>query len=141
LEIGRRHGSLADMKILTIIARVLLGLAFAVFGANFFLNFLPPMGPPPSGPALDFFRALSQSGYLYAIGAMQLIGGLLVLIGLFVPLGLTILAAEIFNIWAFHLSMSPHNLAPPIVVTILELFLLWAYRSAFASLFTGRAAV
>ena len=29
------------MKILTIIARLLLGLMFTVFGANFFLNFIP----------------------------------------------------------------------------------------------------
>ena len=122
------------MKILTIIARVLLGLAFVVFGANFFLHFIP-MKSAPTGLAGEFFHALAGSGYLYAIGAMQFIGGLLVLIGLWVPLGLTILAAEIFNIWAFHLTMSPHDLLPPIIVTILEAFLIWSYRERFAALF------
>src|SRR5215472_10880956 len=122
------------MKILTLIARLLLGLAFVVFGANFFLHFIP-MGSPPSGLAGEYFHSLSASGYLYAIGALQFIGGLLVLIGLFVPFGLTILAAEIFNIWAFHLSMSPHDLAPPITVTVLEAFLIWSYRERFAALF------
>ena len=119
-----------------IIARILLGLVFVVFRRPIsFLIFFPRIGPPPTGLALDYFRALSGSGYLYAIGAMQFIGGLLVLIGLFVPFGLTILAAQIFNIWAFHLTMSPHDLGPPIVVTILELFLIWSYRERFAALF------
>src|SRR6266849_179123 len=38
------------MKILTLIARLLLGLIFVVFGLNGFLNFLS-MGPMPSGLA------------------------------------------------------------------------------------------
>ncbi len=37
------------MKIATIIARSLLGLIFAVFGLNMFLQFIP-MPPPPAVP-------------------------------------------------------------------------------------------
>jgi len=59
---------------------------------------------------------------------------LLLLIGRFVPLGLTILAAIVFNIWAFHILMAPEGFPPALVVTVLELFLLWQYRSAFAPL-------
>lgn len=128
------------MKIVTIIVRLLLGLAFVVFGSNFFLHFIP-MGPPPTGLAGDYFRVLSESGYLYAIGAMQFIGGLLVLIGLFVPFGLTILGAMLFNILTFHVLFAPAGIAPGIVLTILELYLIWAYRPAFIGLFTGRPAV
>jgi uncharacterized membrane protein YphA (DoxX/SURF4 family) len=127
------------MKIVTLIARILLGLAFVVFGANFFLHFIK--APPPSGLAGDYFKVLSESGYLYAIGAMQLLGGLLVLIGVFVPVGLTILAGIIFNIWMFHLLLAPAGIGPAIVVTIIEVYLIWAYRAAFAGLFTSRAAV
>lgn len=126
------------MKIVTIIARLLLGLVFVVFGANFFFHFIK--APPPTGLAGDYFRVLSESGYLYVIGAMQLLGGLLVLTGLFVPLGLTILAGILFNIWTFHLLFAPAGLGPAIIATVLELCLLWAYRSAFAGLFTSRAA-
>ena len=65
---------------------------------------------------------------------MQLAGGLFLLIGRFVPLGLTILAAVIFNILVFHTLMAPEGFAPALVVTVLELFLLWRYRDAFAGL-------
>jgi putative oxidoreductase len=121
------------MKIATIIARILLGLIFVVFGSNFFLHFIP-MGSKPQGLPGEFFHALSASGYLYVIGAFQFIGGLLVLIGRFVPLGLTILAAIIVNIWCFHIFMAPEGFSLPIVVTVLELFLVWSYCDRFAGI-------
>ncbi len=45
------------MKYVTMIARVLLGLVFLVFGLNKFLNFFP-LGPMPAGPAGQFMGAL-----------------------------------------------------------------------------------
>ncbi len=121
------------MKILTIIARVLLGLIFVVFGSNAFLHFIP-MPPLPQGVAGLYLKAFFESGYVYVIGGVQLIAGLFLLIGRFVPLGLTILAAMIFNIWAFHLLMAPEGFPPALVVTLLELFLLWRYRESFAGI-------
>jgi uncharacterized membrane protein YphA (DoxX/SURF4 family) len=123
------------MTIATIIARVLLGLIFAVFGSNAFLHFLP-MPPLPEGVTGEYLHAFFASGYVYVIGGFQFIGGLLLLIGRFVPLGLTILGAIIVNIWAFHILMAPEpaGMAPAILVTILELFLLWRYREAFAGI-------
>ena len=118
------------MKILTIIVRVLLGLVFVFFGSNAFLRFLP-MPPLPQGLAGEYLHAFFASGYVYFIGGLQVIGGLLLLVGKFVPLGLTILGAIIVNIWLFHLLMAPEGLPPGIVVTILELFLIWRYRDAF----------
>ena len=123
------------MKLATIIARVLLGLIFVVFGSNAFLHFLP-MPPLPKGVTGEYLHAFFASGYVYAIGGLQVIGGLLLLIGRFVPLGLTILGAIIVNIWLFHILMAPEpaGLAPAILVTILELFLVWRYREAFAGI-------
>lgn len=119
------------MKILTIIARIFLGLVFVFFGSNAFLHFLP-MPPLPEGLAGLYLKAFLESGYVYVIGGMQVIAGLLLLIGRFVPLGLTLLAAIIFNIWAFHILMAPEGFPPAVVVTVVELFLIWQYRSAFA---------
>jgi putative oxidoreductase len=121
------------MKILTIIARILLGLIFVFFGSNGLLHFLP-MPPLPQGVTGEYLHAFFASGYVYVISGFQVAGGLLLLIGRFVPLGLTILAAIIVNIWAFHLLMAPEGLPPAVVVTILELFLVWSYRDRFAGI-------
>ena len=123
------------MKILTITARILLGLVFVIFGANAFLGFLK-MPPPPPGLAGDYLKVFLASGYVHVIGGFQLLAGLLLLIGRFVPFALTILAGMIVNIWTFHILMAPElgGLVPAIIVTMLELFLLWRYRAAFAPL-------
>ena len=121
------------MKIVTIVARILLGLIFVVFGSNAFLRFLP-MPPPPPNLAGDFLKVFFASGYVYFIGGFQVIGGLLLLIGKFVPLGLTILGGVVVNILIFHTLMAPESFGPGIIVTVLELFLLWRYRAAFATL-------
>jgi putative oxidoreductase len=121
------------MKILTIIVRVFLGLIFVFFGSNGLLHFLP-MPPLPQGVTGEFLHSFFASGYVYVISVFQLIAGLLLLIGKFVPLGLTILGAIIVNIWAFHLLMAPEGLPPAVVVTVLELFLVWSYRDRFAGI-------
>ena len=124
------------MKILTVIVRILLGLSFTVFGLNFFLHFIP-QPPPPPGLAGDFVKVFAASGFMYPVGAMQLLSGLLLLIGRFVPLALTILAAVIFNILVFHITMDPAGIGPGIVVTVLWAVLFLQYRERFAGILSA----
>jgi uncharacterized membrane protein YphA (DoxX/SURF4 family) len=121
------------MKTAVVIARILLGLTFVVFGSNAFLHFIP-MPPLPQNLAGDYTRVFIASGYVYVIGGLQVGGGLLLLIGRFVPLGLTILGAIIVNILIFHALMAPEGFPIALIVTALEIFLVWRYRDAFAGL-------
>jgi len=122
------------MKALVTVVRVLLGLAFVFFGVNG-LHPLMKQPPPPSGPAGDFVKALVSSHYFQVVAACQLIGGLLCLISSrLVPVGLLFLGPIIVNILSYHIFLNPQGIAPGIVVAILALFLLWAYRGAFAAL-------
>ena len=121
------------MKIVTIIARVLLGLIFVVFGLNIFLLFIP-MPPPPPTLVGDFSKALFLSHYLHVVGALQVIGGALLLLGRFVPLGLTMLGPVIVNIDLVHILMDPSGLPMAALISILAIFLVWRYREAFAGL-------
>jgi putative oxidoreductase len=117
------------VKIVSVIARYLLGLMFTVFGLNGFLKFIHQ--PPPSNPlAIQFFVAISASHFAAFFFAMQLISGLLLLSGFFVPLALTVLAAELYNILAFHLTLSP-GIAPALVACVLWLLVFLQYRTSF----------
>jgi uncharacterized membrane protein YphA (DoxX/SURF4 family) len=123
------------MKYVIIIARVLLGLAFVVFGANGFLHFLGPM-PEMQGQSGAFITALASSGYIYVIALLQVVGGLCLLLGArFVPLGLTLLGPVIVNIVLFHVFLEPGGLPMAIVISALALFLLWIYRFKFPPIF------
>ena len=128
------------MKILTLIARILLGLIFTVFGLNGFLNFMPP---PPTGipqGAMDFSIAMMKTGYfVQLVSGTQMVCGLLLLLGRFVPLALTVLAPMLVNIVAFHLFLFPSGLVIPIVIVGLELFLAFAYRNAFRPMLQAKA--
>ncbi len=122
------------MKALILIARILLGLVFVVFGLNGFLHFLSQ--PPMPDAAKSFFGGLAATGYMLPLlfGA-QVLGGALILLGM-VPLGLLILAPVIVNIIAFHIFLAPEGLPPAILVAALELFLAWAHRRVYAPLFS-----
>ncbi len=120
------------MKYAIIIVRVLLGLLFAVLGSNAFLHFIPM--PPMQGQAGAFIGALITSGYIYAVALLQVVGGLLLLIGRFIPLGLTLLGPVIVNIMLYHIFLDPSGLSMAIFISVLALFLLWAYLDRFAPL-------
>ena len=125
------------MKTTSIVARYLLGLMFTVFGLNGFLNFIHQ--PPPSNPlALQFFAAISASHFAAFFFAMQLISGLLLLLGVFVPLALTVLAAELYNILAFHLTLAPASIAPALVACALWLLVFLHYRNSFTGVLAVR---
>ena len=125
------------MKITSIVARYLLGLIFTVFGLNGFLNFIHQ--PPPTNPlALQFLVAVSASHFAAFFFAVQVLGGLLLLFGLFVPLALTLLAAVLYNILAFHLTMAPAGIAPGLVACVLWLLVFVQYRESFQGIFSAK---
>lgn len=121
------------MKIIVIIARVLLGLVFVVFGANILHPFLHLPMPPMPEIAMKFYQALSASHYIQVVGVIEIVGGLLLLIGYFVPLGLTLLGPVIVNILLFHTLLEHGGLVPfPLVVTVLWLVVFAGNWKAFA---------
>jgi putative oxidoreductase len=127
------------MKIASIFARYLLGLMFAVFGLNGFLNFIPQ--PPPANPvAIQFLAAVSASHFAAFFFLLQVLGGLLLLSGFFVPLALTLLAAELYNILAFHLTMAPASIPPALVASVLWVLVFLRYRESFKGIFSAKPA-
>jgi len=126
-------GKERKMKIVTLIARLLLGIIFFVFGLNGFFNFIS-MGPLPSGLAGQFIGALAQSHYFWVVAGLQVLGGTLLLVNRFVLLGLVLLGPIIVNILLFHLFLNPSGIGLGIVVTILWLIVFYAHRQYFSGI-------
>jgi putative oxidoreductase len=120
------------MKNAFVIARVLLGLVFTIFGLNAFLHFMPT--PAVTGLAGQFMGALLSSHYYVIAFGTELIGGALLLSNSYVPLALTLLGPVIVNILSFHMFLDSKNMAPAIVVTVLWFLVFWQVRSSFAGL-------
>lgn len=126
------------VKVATLIARLLLGLLFVVFGANGFLHFIPT-GPMPPGPAGQFSTILMQSHYFVVVGLLQFVGGLLLLINRYVALGLVLLGPIIVNILLFHLLLFRQGLILAFIVTILWAIVAFYHRRAFDGIFAQRS--
>jgi putative oxidoreductase len=126
------------MKIAVLIARILVGLTFFVFGLNGFLGFIPKP-PLPAGLAGQFQVVLFQSHYVWFVSGFQLVGGMLLLVNRYVVLALTILGPVIVNILLYHLLLDHTGGVVAVVVTLLWGLLVFRYRQYFSGLFVQRA--
>jgi putative oxidoreductase len=127
------------MKTASTVSRYILGLIFIVFGLNGFLNFIHQL--PPTNPlTLQFLVSVSESHFAAFFFSIQLLGGLLSLSGYFVPLALTLLAAELYNILAFHLTLAPTSIPPALGASVLWVLVFLQYRESFTGIFSAKPA-
>ena len=124
---------------LVLVARILLGLLFTVFGIIGLFHLLEE--PPLEGAAADFMGGLTGSGYWWQfLKITEIVCGVLLLTGLYVPLALTVLAPIVLNIVLFHafLARTPDAVVG-IVALLLGLYLARAYRGSFAGVLNRSA--
>ena len=127
------------MKIAVMIARILLGLAFLVFGLNNLHPFMPMQMPP--GDAGTLSTIMFMHGWITFHGVLYVIAGILLIIGRYVPVALVILGPILVNILLFHITLLPATIGPGLVCSALEIFLIWAYWPAFRGIFTAKMEV
>jgi putative oxidoreductase len=125
------------MKIAVLVARILLGLMFLIFGLNGIHDFLHM--PMPPGPAGQYLGVLFVSHYLTVVFLIEAAGGLLLLTGQFVPLALVLIGPVVFNILLFHAFLFPAGFPPAILATVLWFIVFFGHRSAFAGIFAQKA--
>lgn len=120
------------------IARYLLGLIFAVFGAMGLFKLVPP--PPDLPEALKTFTAgLEASIYFMPfLKLTETVCGILLLAGFAPALALVILAPITINIFFTHLFLTPgvQNLILPLVLIALHVTAATAYWRIYRPLFS-----
>lgn len=126
---------------LPLIARILLGLIFFVFGLIGLFNLIPP--PPDLPERLQTFnKGMMAAGYFFPfLKITETLCGLLLLTGFFVPLALVVLAPISLNIFFVHLFMQPSGLPMAIVIGILLVYLAFfakPYSNVVKQLFRAR---
>jgi hypothetical protein len=108
-----------------------------VFGFNKLVPFLH--APMQGGDAGAMAGLMFTHNWLKLYGVIEVASGLALLAGRFVPLALTLLAGIGLNIILFHITLEPSGLPIPLVLAVLELFLVYAYRESFAGIFVAKA--
>jgi putative oxidoreductase len=118
------------LKIVSLIARILLGALFVFAGSNHLFNFFGNQ-PLPPGPAGQLVGGILATGYIDFIGVMEVIGGLLLIVNQFVPLGLTILGPLVINILVINALIAPKAVPVAVVMVIFWVIGAWPFRPVF----------
>ncbi|MHC4135927.1 MAG: DoxX family membrane protein [Planctomycetota bacterium] len=127
------------MKIAIIVARILLGLPFLVFGLNGFFHFLPEAGEL-SVRGKAFVDGMGATGYMLPLlHITEVVCGALLVAGFFVPLALTVLAPVLVNVLLFHLKLDTKGIEIAIVLCALEALLVFAHAPYFDGVLKMRA--
>jgi hypothetical protein len=116
----------------------LLGLIFVVFGLNFFFQFLHMAQPPMPEKAQAFSGGLYGSGYFFQyMKVIEIASGLAILFNRYTAFFLLILFPVSVNIFLFHTILAPAGVPLALAIIVLHLFLGFAYRKYYSSLFTA----
>jgi len=125
------------MKTATLIARVLLGLIFLLFGLNFFFPFMPMNQPKMSEAATAFSGGLFGSGYFFQyMKVLEILSGLALLINRFTAFFVLVLLPISLNIFLYHAVLAPAGVAMGAGIILLNLFLCVAYFKYYKQIFT-----
>jgi len=129
------------MKIAVLIARILLGLIYVVFGLNFFLHFIP-MPAPTKDAAGAFEGGLFGAGYFFPfMKVIEILSGAFLLINRYTPLFTLIVFPITLNIFLFHAALAPAGLTMAGPMILFNLFLAYAYRKYYTSIFVAKPVV
>ncbi len=105
------------------IARIVLGLIFFIFGIAGLFNLIPPPDDLPQD-MVTFMNGMMATKYFFPLlKGTEIICGALLLSGAFVPLALIVLAPIVLNIFLVHAFMAPSGLPMAIFIGLLEVYL------------------
>ena len=111
--------------------RILTGLILVIFGANKFLQFMPP--PPDMTPEMvtGFTSLMGLKFIMPTVAIVEILVGASLLSNLFTRLTLVMLVPISYSIVAFHLAFDPAGIGPAAFIAILNAYLLLQQKAAF----------
>ncbi len=117
------------------VLRILLGLFVLIFGANKFLNFIPPFELSDAG--MNYFGALSSTKTLTMVAIVEILAGLALIFNKFGALMSVILMSVSVNAVLFHATLDPVNIGPALVMLVLNILMLVGYKDKYQAMLKG----
>ncbi len=123
------------MKHVFTAARILLGIIFLVFSANYWLKFIPIPAPEAESLAAGFMGAIFGSGFLTLVKVLELLSAVLLLSGRYINLALTLLGPIVINILLFHVLIKQADHGLSILIAILAIVVLIGQKNYLKTIF------
>jgi len=123
------------MKKATMVARILLGLIYLIFGLDYFLHFIP-YEPHHTGRVAAFKEGLKGVGYFYPmLKSIQIAGGVSLLVNRYAPFFSVVLFPVSVNVFLYHTILVPSGWLMGVLLIVPNLFLGYAYRKYYQGMF------
>jgi putative oxidoreductase len=119
-----------------LILKIIFGVLLAIFGANKFFNFMPAPEEMPEG-IMNYMTALMATKTMYLVGAVELIAGLSLIFNKYAPLLMIILMSVSINAVLFHATLDPENSVGAIILLVLNIVMLYAFKNKYKDLLKG----
>lgn len=121
------------MKHLNQILATILALPYLIFGANYFLNFIPM--PPMEGEIGAFMGVLFSSKFLLVVKVMEILFGAMILINYQRPLALLLIAPITVGILMVELLIMKQP-GIGVLMFALNAFLIYRYKENYIGILT-----
>lgn len=127
------------MKIAVIIVRILLGLMFLNASIGYFFNLYETPKEIPQD-TMTYMSGLSVVHLMDIVKSIELLCAIALLAGRYVALAVIVLFPITFNIVLLHGVLEPGSFAfiNAVIVLLMHLFLFYAYRKHYATLFKAK---
>jgi putative oxidoreductase len=117
------------------VLRIVFGLFLLVFGFNKFFHFLP-MGEM-SEAAMNYFSALMSTNTLKVVAIIEILAGISLLLNKYGALMMLVLMTVSVNTVLFHSFLEPGSIGGAIILLVLNVVLLYAYKDKYKDLLNG----
>lgn len=125
------------MKIAVHIVRILIGLLYLFASVAYFFNLVTP--PEMTGDAKAFAEGINAARYLMPlVKTIELVCAAAFLSGRYVALAAVLIAPVTINIFLYHVFVDRQGLPIAAFLLLGNLFLGYAYRDRYGSLFEAR---
>ena len=115
--------------------RILLGLFVLVFGLNKFLDFLPAFeSPEAAGP---YWQGLISTKTITMVGIVEIVAGLALITNKWGALLALVLVSVSVNAVLYHATLDPGNIAPALVLLLLNILVVFGYKDKYKDLLKG----
>ncbi len=118
-----------------LVLRIIFGFFLITFGLNKFLHFMS-MGEMGEA-AGNFFSALMSTKTLMLVAIVEIAAGLSLLLNKYAALMMLILMSISINAVLFHATLEPGIIYGAIVLLVLNLVMLYAYKDKYKDLLNG----
>lgn len=118
-----------------LILRIIFALFLLTFGANKFLQFMPTGEMPEA--AGNYFGALTSTKTVTLVAIVEILAGLSLLLNKYAALMMLILMSVSVNAVLFHAMLAPDSIPGALVLLILNIVMLYAYKDKYKDLLKG----